>query len=50
LVAVFAFNVCRSNRIIGPAFFIIWTLIGLVVLFNMYVLCAATIAVAFGCG
>jgi hypothetical protein len=26
-----------SNRIIGPAFFIIWTLIGLVVLFNMYV-------------
>jgi len=26
-----------GNRIIGPAFFIIWTLIGLVVLFNMFV-------------
>ena len=43
------FTVCGSNRIIGPAFFIIWTLIGLVVLFNMYVLLDQTVALAVSC-
>lgn len=27
----------KNNRIIGPAFFIIWSLVGLTVLFNMFV-------------